>query len=551
MGYSSCKERKIIMKTKNKKSTNNKAFVKTDNKAVWFTTGVLACLMVIASIINTYVVPNGLKRHFDTRARITDRNGVVLADNLIFNKVRFYPKKVKQKDIGAVAQVIHEVFPTNYSIADALKLVQSDKKGILITPKASKEQTRLIKEADKEYGCFEIEPRPIRIYPQSETFAHLIGFTGNDNNGLEGAEIVYNEYLESNSDPLKLSVDSRIQNIFHEQLVNAVSKYKAKGAMGMLMNSKTGEMIAMVQLPDFDPNDIASAPVVNRRFKLLRDVFEMGSVFKLFNTALAYENGLDNKEYRIDEPLMVYDKFGRPVLRKPIDDILSFKRSVIKKQGLKTLKAPDIMLYSSNVGSARMALDLPAGAQEEFFQRLHLTKPLDLEFGRTEYSLMPRKWGTLDRATISFGHGMAVTPMHLLLAVNSIINDGIYVYPTLLKDKKIVRNNERVLDSNISAKLREIMFNITEQTTARKAKVKGIEIGGTTGTVEKRAGSGKNITIFTGFFPVIAPKYTMLVILDEPQSTPESSGLKTSAWNVVPTSGQIISQILPILTESK
>ncbi|MBO7644688.1 MAG: penicillin-binding protein 2 [Alphaproteobacteria bacterium] len=489
----------------------------------------------------------------ERRADIVDRNGIVLAKSIETGNIKLYPPRVKDKDIDAVAQIVHEIAPMEYSIEDALAQIRSKKAGVYIKKRASEEQINRIKNVNSKYDCFEIEMFTMRQYPQRNIFAHVVGFAGKDK-GLEGIEYVYDEYLQENKDALKLSIDSRVQNIFHEKLTVAMNKYRARGALGMLMNSTTGEMIAMVQLPDFNPNDINSIPVKSRRFKLLRDNFEMGSVFKIFNTALAYENGLQNKEYKVDEPLMIYDKFGRRALRKPIDDVSSFKRDVIKKKGLRKLKAPDIMLYSCNVGSARIALDLPDYAQKEFFHRLHLDRSLKLEFGKTENAITYKNWGPTEKATAGFGHGIAVTPMHLLLAVNAVTNGGFYIYPTLLKRSVGAVRGERVLDSVISENIRKIMFNIAEQTTAKKARVKGIEIGGKTGTAEKRGSDGRvdanrNVTVFTGVFPVSAPQYIIFVLLDEPQGTTESGGWKTAAWNAVPTAGAILDEIMPLLFE--
>ena len=489
----------------------------------------------------------------DRRADIIDRNGIVLAKSVESGNIKLYPPKVKEKYIDDVARIIHDIAPMDYSVADALNLIRSGKSGVYVKKQATEEQIKFIKDVNIKYDCFEIEQFTIRRYPQRNVFAHVVGFAGKDA-GLEGVEYIYDEYLRQNTDALRLSIDARVQNIFHEQLTIAMNKYQAKGAMGMLMNSSTGEMMAMVQLPDFDPNNINFIPVKSKRFKLLRDNFEMGSIFKIFNTALAYENGLQNKDYKIDEPLMIYDKFGRRALRKPIDDVSSFKRDVIKKKGIRKLKAPDIMLHSCNVGSARIALDLPDGAQKEFFHRLNLDKALKLEFGKTENAITYRNWGPTERATAAFGHGIAVTPMHLLLAVNAVTNGGFYIYPTLLKRNIGAVRGERVLSAEISAKLREIMFHIAEETTAKKARVKGIEIGGKTGTAEKRdregrTDKGRNVTVFTGIFPVSAPQYIIIVMLDEPQGTKESGGWKTAAWNAVPTAGAILDGIIPLLFE--
>ena len=489
----------------------------------------------------------------ESRADIVDRNGLVIAKSVKSGNIKLFPPRVKDKNIDAVANVIHELAPMDYSVEDALKLIKSGKRGLYIKKNANEEQIKTVKEAHRLYDCFEIEQFAKRRYPQRNVFAHVVGFVGKDA-GLEGVELTYDKYLRENKDPLKLSIDSRVQNIFHEQLTIAMNKYQAKGALGMLMNSSTGEMIAMVQLPDFDPNNINSVPVNVRRFKLLRDNFEMGSIFKIFNTALAYENGLENKNYKVDEPLMIYDKFGKPAMRSPIDDVSSFKRDVVKKMGHKTLKAPEIMLHSCNVGSARIALDLPDGAQKELFQKLHFDKPLQLEFAKTETGLTYKHWGPVEKATAAFGHGVTVTPMHLLLGVNAMTNGGIYIYPTLLKRNVGAIRGERVMDAQISAKLREIMFNIAEETTAKKARVKGVEIGGKTGTAEKRKSDGttdksRNSTVFTGIFPVSAPQYIILIMLDEPQGTKESGGWKTAAWNAVPTAGAILDGIMPLLFE--
>ncbi len=488
----------------------------------------------------------------EARADIIDRNGVVLAKSVRSGNIKLYPQNVKEKDINHVANVIHEIAPMDYSVADALNLIHSKKRGVYIKKNATEEQIKIINAAHRKYNCFEVEQFTQRRYPQRNVFAHVVGFAGKDA-GLEGAEYIYDDYLRENQDPLRLSIDSRVQNIFHDQLNIAMNKYRAKGALGALMNSSTGELIAMVQLPDFDPNNYNDSAVSTRKFRILRDNFEMGSIFKIFNTALAFENNLQNKEYKVNEPLMIYDKFGRPAMRKPIDDVSSFKRD-IKKHGITKLKAPEIMLHSCNVGSARIALDLPDGAQKEFFERLQFNKPLNLEFGKTETGLTYRVWGPTERATASFGHGIAVTPMHLLLAVNSMTNGGIYIYPTLLKRSIGAVRGERVLDSEISSKLRTIMFHIAEETTAKKARVKGIEIGGKTGTAEKRgadrrADKNRNTTVFTGIFPVSAPQYIILIMLDEPQGTKESGGWKTAAWNAVPTAGAILDGIIPLLFE--
>ncbi|MBR6598591.1 MAG: penicillin-binding protein 2 [Alphaproteobacteria bacterium] len=476
------------------------------------------------------------------RADIVDRNGDILAKNVESGHIILRNRAVREQDRDAVAQTIHKALPYEYSLSDAIALVNSSRRFIRLKKYASDAQRQIIQAARLE--GLEIEKVQTRKYPKRRLFSHIVGFVGEDGRGLEGAERTYNDYLQENKDPLRLSVDSRIQAVFYEQLSFAMQKYQTKAAMGMLMNSRTGEIIAMVSLPDFDPENLRADPVANRLFKPMRNVYDMGSVFKVFNTALAFENGID-KEYYVKEPFKIPDKFGRTAAK--ISDIRSFKPP------RPNLTVEEIMVHSCNVGSAQIALDLPDDAQKEFFERLHMDGPLDLEFGRTERTLLPKKWGPVERATVAFGHGISVTPMHLLLAMNAVTNGGIYIYPTLQKRNVGIVKGERVLADEISAKIRPIMLRVAEETSGKQARVSGIQIGGKTATAEKyingKIDRKRNVTAFAGIFPVHAPQYTILVVLDEPHATEESWGWRTAAWNAVPTTGKILDSILPLLFE--
>ena len=474
------------------------------------------------------------------RADIVDRNGDILAKNIMSGHIILRNSVVTDRD--AVAATIHQAVPYEYSLADALKLVNSGRQFKYVKKNASDGERKVIEDA--ALTGLEIESIQKRRYPKRRLFAHAVGVVGSSGRGLEGAELIYDDYLRENTDPLQLSLDARIQSVFYEQLSLAMQKYQAKAAMGLLMNSRTGEMIAMVSLPDFDPENLGMDPTRNRMFMPVRGVFEMGSIFKIFNTAMAMENGI-TKEYYVAEPFKIYDKFGR--VAETIRDLPSFKPV------RPNLTVEEIMLYSCNVGSAQIALDLPDGAQREFFHRLHFDEALDLEFGRTERPLMPGQWGPVERATMAYGHGIAVSPMHVLLAVNAVTNGGIYIYPTLLKRGVGVVQGERVLSDEISARLREVMFHVAEETSGRQARIAGIQIGGKTATAVKytngRVDAKRNLTAFVGIFPVNAPQYTILVILDEPHGTKETFGWRTAAWNAVPTTGKILDSILPLLFE--
>lgn len=335
--------------------------------------------------------------------------------------------------------------------------------------------------------------------------------------------------------PEKNTINPEIEQIVQKELENAVATYQAKAATSIMMESKTGKIISMVSVGRMDP---------------MRYVYEMGSVFKIFNTALAYENGLADKQYTINVPYAIRDKKGKEIIK--IQDVPSTIK-YFEKHNIQKLSADDILLHSSNIGSAQIALDLPDNAQKEFFHRLHLDEKLDLGFYKTERGLMPRKWGSVERATTAFGHGVAVTPMNFLAAANAVVNDGTFVYPTMSKAK--TKKGERILNSDISSKLRNVMFQVVENTSGRKAKIKGIEIGGKTGAAEKRyngkSDGTKVVNTFVAVFPVSDPQYTILTMLDEPQATKDSAGWKTSAWNVVPTTGKILEQVVPMLIKNK
>ena len=478
------------------------------------------------------------------RADIVDRNGDILAKNVVSGHIILRNRAVQEKDKDLIAQTIHHILPYKYSVSDALELLNSSKRFIRLQKFATEQQREIVEKARLE--GLEVEKIQTRKYPKLRLFSHVVGLVGEDGRGLEGAERIYDDYLTENNHPLRLSVDSRIQAVFYEQLSFAMQKYQTKAAMGMLMNSRTGEMIAMVSLPDFDPENLGVDPVANHTFKPMRNVYELGSIFKIFNTALALENGIPvNKEYYVEKPFPIYDKHGR--VAKYITDIRSFKPP------RPSINVEEIMMHSCNVGSAQIALELPDGAQKEFLERLHMDKALSLEFGRTENSIPQRKWGPVERATVAYGQGYAVTPMHLMLAVNAVTNGGLYIYPTLQTRSVGVVRGERVLADEISAKLRPIMLRVAEETSGKKARVTGIKIGGKTSTAEKytnkKIDSKRNVTAFVGVFPADAPQYTILIVLDEPQGTKESWGWRTAAWNAVPVTGKILDSILPLLFE--
>lgn len=324
--------------------------------------------------------------------------------------------------------------------------------------------------------------------------------------------------------PEKNTINSEIEQIVQKELEDAVATYQATAATGIVMETKTGEIISMVSVGKIDP---------------MQYVYEMGAQFKVFNTAVAYENGLADKQYTVNLPYVIRDKYGKELIS--IKDVPSTTR-YFENNKVEKLTADDIFVNASNVGTAQIALDLPDGAQTEFYHRVKLDKALELDAGKTAKPLLPGKKSVVERATNSFGHGIAVTPMHMIASLNAVVNEE-YVIPTFTKQKDV--KSERVVSADIAKHIRDVMHKRAELITPNKADVKNIVLS--SATAEK---TGENKSVITNVFvafPKDNPQYSMFFLMDDPKGTEKTGGWKTSAWNIVPTAGKILKQIEPML----
>ena len=318
--------------------------------------------------------------------------------------------------------------------------------------------------------------------------------------------------------PEKNTINPEIERIVQKELENAVATYQATAASGIVMETKTGEIISIVSVGKIDP---------------MQYVYEMGAQFKVFNTAMAYENGLADKQYTVNLPYVIRDKYGKELIS--IKDVPSTTR-YFEKNKIEKLTADDIFVNASNVGTAQIALDLPDGAQTEFYHRVKL------DTGKTAKPLLPGKKGVVERATNSFGHGIAVTPMHMIASLNAVVNEE-YVIPTFTKQKDV--KSERVVSADVAKHIRDVMHKRAELITPNKADVKNIVLS--SATAEK---TGENKSVITNVFvafPKDNPQYSMFFLMDDPKGTEKTGGWKTSAWNIVPTAGKILKQIEPML----
>ncbi|TYC51724.1 penicillin-binding protein 2 [Rhodobacterales bacterium] len=387
-----------------------------------------------------------------------------------------------------------------------------------------------------------------RFYPGGPTAGHIVGSTNVDNQGISGIEkYIDDEWLselqalgfasDRSIEPVRLSVDLRVQHVVRDELVKAMERYKAIAAAGIVLDAKTGEVVAMSSLPDYDPNDRSQALEKSRLNRATGGVFEMGSVFKSFTVAMALDSGA----------VSINDSFDatRP--------IRAAGRTITDFHGKnRILSVPEIFIYSSNIGTAKMMLATGVARQKEFLTRLHLTERLKTELPENAAPLLPPKWNELAAMTISFGHGISVTPMQTAVAAAAILNGGTLLPPTFLprSQEEVKTLGTQVVSPDVSRMMRYLFRLNVLSGSGRRADVPGYTVGGKTGTAEKiengRYVSNKRRNSFLSAFPMDDPRYVVLVVVDEPK--PEHDGIgATAGLNAAPTVGAIIRRSAPML----
>ncbi|OYX11327.1 MAG: penicillin-binding protein, partial [Rhizobiales bacterium 32-66-8] len=388
-----------------------------------------------------------------------------------------------------------------------------------------------------------------RIYPDGPTLSHVIGAVNIDNQGIAGLE----KYIDGRGlaelhlaglasdrqqEPVQLAMDVRVQNAVRDELMRAKDKFKAKAVMGLVTDVRTGEIISMVSLPDFDPN-VGGNPKDDAYLnRLTTGVFEMGSTFKALSFAMALDSGKIGLNSSFDARGAMH--FGRFAIK----DYHAENR---------VLSVPDIFLVSSNIGTAKMVLSLGVEAHKAFLKKMGQLDRLKTELPESAMPIVPKRWGELNSATIAFGHGLSVAPLQAVMAVNSMVNGGYLIPPTFMKrtEAEAQQVAVQVLKPETSDKMRYLFRLNAEKGTAGKAEVPGYYVGGKTGTAEKvvngRYSKNKLLTSFTAVFPMDKPQFLVLVMLDEPSALPETHGYATSGWNAAPTAGKIVQRIAPML----
>ena len=486
-----------------------------------------------------------------SRADIVDRNGRILATNIETHSLYVHPKQLA--DPSGTALRLAEIFQDIDAIT--LKARFNGKQNFLWLRSAiSPEEKQAVHDIGDPGLLF--GPREMRLYPNGKLAGHILGGTTFGKQGVHSAEVIgvagvekeFDELLRDpkyNGRPLKLSVDLSVQSALEKVLRGGMQLMNAKAASAVLMEVHTGEIFAMSSLPDFDPNnrpigltkgDQSDDPLFNRA---VQGLYEQGSVFKTFTVAQAMELGLVEADTMIDTKRFRWGKYA-------IKDYRNYGPE---------LTVEKVLVKSSNVGTARLSQMIGADSQKSFLKSLGLlaATPIELVEGSTAKPQFPSNWSEIATMTISYGHGISGSPLHLAAAYSAIVNGGTFVSPTILQ-KPVSEVGARIISKNVSDQLRSMLRDVvrTPEGTANLGEVSGYSVGGKTGTAEKTSKTGgydaeRVLATFASFFPSEDPKYVLIITLDEPEDRMGVEPKRTAGYTAVPVAAEVIRRVAPLL----
>lgn len=467
------------------------------------------------------------------RADILDRNGVIVATNL--PTVNLYADTHLVPDAKVAADKLTATLP-DLKYAEVLKHLSSGQRFIYLRRNLTPSEQLAVNRLGIPGISF--QDSESRAYPQGSLFAHVVGITDPDNRGLAGVEKTFDDSLSEHDEPLALSLDVRVQHAVRESLADSVARFHAAAGSAVVMDVRNGEILAMVSLPDYDPKAMGTASKDERFNRATLGLYEMGSTFKLFTAAMSLENGSAQLNSRYDASTPI--KIGRFT----ISDYHGLNRMV---------SVPEVLIHSSNIGAAKMALEAGTDVQKTFLRKLGLLSPLRLELPEVGTPQYPSTWRDINTITIAYGHGISVTPVHVAAAVSALINGGVLYPPTIIHRAPGEKpEGVHVISPKISEEMRALMRLIVLYGSGKQADAKGYLVGGKTGSAEKttvRGGYSQSSlrTSFVAAFPIEAPRYVVLVLLDEPHGIKETYNFATAGWNAAPTVGSIVTKIGPML----
>lgn len=503
-------------------------------------------LVTFAVAPDTHATRRGAAQDAVATARpdILDRNGEILATDIKAASLFAEPRRII--DVDEAVELLTAVLP-DLDAAETRHRLSSKKGFAWLKREITAQQQQQIHKLGIPGVGFLRENK--RAYPNGGIVSHLIGHVNIDNQGIAGIE----RWLDRNGladlhlagfavdrqqKPLELANDLRVQHALRDELMAAREKYKAKAAAGTVTDVRTGEILALVSVPDYDPNNPREANDPTRINRLTTGVFEMGSTFKALTVAMALDSGKISLSSSFDARMPLrYGRFN-------IHDYHAQKR---------ILTVPEIFTYSSNIGTARMALSLGVEHHKAFLRKMGQLERLRTELPESAEPLVPKRWGELNTVTIAFGHGLSVAPLQAVMGIGALMNGGFLIPPTFMKrsEEEARKLAMRVVKPETSDRMRYLMRLNAEKGSARKADVPGYYVGGKTGTSEKVVGGRysktKLLTSFTAVLPADQPRYLVLIMLDEPQGLPETHGYATSGWNAAPTAAKVIARIAPLL----
>ena len=494
--------------------------------------GILSQLVSISWISKSINVSSQNNSFNKTRNNIVDRNGNILATSVKAWKIIVNPKEVLDPEFSA--KKLHQIMPEkNYNwIYNKL----TSKSGYQeIDRKASPLRYKKILNAG--ITGIKFQENETRFYPTQKSLSHIIGNVGRENVGLSGIELSKDNELRFGYDELKLTIDLGVQYVVENELQKQIDKFDAIGGAAILINVKNGEIISAASNPSFDLNN--NILIDDERFNRYSvGTYEMGSTFKLINSAIA----IDSQRVSLDDKFDISTPLRRG--RFTINDFETIKRFD------SPVNLSQILIHSSNIGSALIAEKIGSKIQKSYMEKLGLTSKLNIPFPEVAKPQVNPNWDNLRTMTIGFGHGISVTPLQLTYAIAAIMNGGNYIKPKLLIDNEPIIS-KRVFQPETSDIMRKLSRIVVTQGSGKNADAKGYLVGGKTGTAEKvfsgKYNKKKNLASFVGIFPIHDPNYLVFVMIDEPKGKPISNNFTTGGWVAAPAVKRIINKSAPIL----